>query len=86
MKPDASYDDSRAEEALAQADHENYLARTSAQLIADAPISFEQAISLINIRKQNLDHILEAHRNSTVVKHHEHELERVLEILRRVRP
>lgn len=86
MSLDASYDDSRAEEALAHADHENYLARTSAELVANAPISFEEALSLINMRKQNLDHILQAHRNSILVKHHEEELERVLEILRRVRP
>jgi len=80
MKPDASYDDSHAEEALALADEEVELTRMYPTL------SLEQAISQINLRKQNLDHILEAHRNSIIVKHHEHELDRVLEILSQVRP
>lgn len=86
MSLDASYDDSRADEALAQADHENYLARTSAQLIADAPISFEQAISQINLRKQNLDHIYRSGISANEITTREDELAHVLEILRRVRP
>lgn len=50
-------------------------------------ISFEKAISLINIRKQNLDHVyginLEAQISNKI---REEELERVLEILSQVRP
>lgn len=49
-------------------------------------VSLGQAISEITRRKQNLDHIYEAHRNSILVKHKEEELDRVLEILSQVRP
>ena len=50
-------------------------------------MSLEQAISLINIRKQNLDHIygisIEAQKSNAT---RDGELERVLEILSQVRP
>jgi hypothetical protein len=51
-------------------------------------LSFEQALSQINLRKQNLDHIYEPVTVAQVGinKIREDELERVLEILSQVRP
>lgn len=49
-------------------------------------MTLEQAISMINLRKQNLDHINEEPKDSARNRIREHELERVLEILRQVRP
>ena len=49
------------------------------------PRTLSQAISLINLRKQNLDHICERSRDSEEVKIREQELTHVLEILGRVR-
>ena len=79
-RPDPSYDDSRAEEALAMADEEVELTRMYPTL------SLEQAISQINLRRQNLDHIYEEPKDSARNRIREDELGRVLEILSQVRP
>jgi len=81
-RPDASYDDSRAEEALALADEEVELSRMYPTL------SLEQAISQITLRKQNLDHIYDpcTPTGRALLKIREDELDRVLEILSQVRP
>jgi hypothetical protein len=81
-RPDASYDDSRAEEALAMADYENEMTRMYPTL------SLEQAISQVRLRKLNLDHIYEPQTSTGrgIVKIREDELDRVLEILSQVRP
>ncbi len=80
---DASYDDSRAEEALAQADS---LWSGCEYRGVREPISLEEAISLINIRKQNLGNIFGIDLEAQIANGtREHELDCVLEILRRVR-
>ncbi len=80
---DASYDDSRAEEALAKADEEFRSPNQSSV----PSMTLEQAVSMLNLRKQNLDHIYEPTTITAqaIIKIREDELERVLEILSQVR-
>ena len=62
-------------------------------LLTEPSITFEQAIAHLNLRKQNLDHILEIRGQSRLPSRpteelhvREDEIDRALEILRRVKP